>query len=226
MWSHWNEVSIAKLSFFTKVWEAAVGCRKRDQYFNTVPRLLPEIYISSKLRSKKAPSSSFSHISLYRVCESCSSAVFYSNVIENWTTFILVTHTWRVVAKCRRICALQFRTSVISYFLQDKWEVGLVRDLGSVGKKDLPICFSQGYKHISIFLESFTRGSGRRHCLVRPKQQNRKLSKSDVEQNYRSSFFLGKSSASSKLFCKFTSRKSWEKIFLEFGSISDPNCCS
>ena len=74
--------------------------------------------------------------------------------------------------------------------------MGLVRDLGSVGKKDLPICFSQGYKHISIFLESFTRGSGRRHCLVRPKQQNRKLSKSDVEQKdlggYRSSFFSGK----------------------------------
>ena len=91
MWCHWNEVSIAKLSFFTKVWEAAVGCRKRDQYFNTVPRLLPEIYISSKLRSKKAPSSSFSHISLYRVCESCSSFLFECHRTEPLSSWSL-TH--------------------------------------------------------------------------------------------------------------------------------------
>ena len=90
-------------------------------------------------------------------------------------------------------------------------------------------------RDINTFQSSCWRASaeakGRtRHCLVRPKQQNRKLSKSDVEQKeeggYRSSFLGEKSSASSKLFCKFTSRKSWEKIFLEFGSISDPNCCS
>ena len=50
-----------KAFFFHESVRSSRG-RKRDQYFNTVPRLLPEIYISSK-RSKKAPSS-FSHISL------------------------------------------------------------------------------------------------------------------------------------------------------------------
>ena len=46
-------------------------------------------------------------------------------------------------------------------------------------------------RDINTFQSSWraSQEEGRRHCLVRPKQQNRKLSKSDVEQNYRSSFF-------------------------------------